>query len=1033
MAVFIIIALLLFAGCVKQRMSLKEAKQVTVSMDWKSFSPPPRRIDDILAMLEQPGRFDPSIAKKLKADADSSPPHKGDNETLKAFFHHRGDAAFYLGRFKQALEDYRTALHYAESMGKTDHNLIRHLGITEKVCGNFKRAIELQKQSLSLKKHSTAYAQLLVLYANVGDLESAERVKNRGVAFSNKKLSRLKDKKPFVAALIKFQIAKMEAVLLEARGKYAEAEKYYRNNFENLSPAIKREKPIMHLMNMMHLSINLIKQGRLVESELIARQALTEALGVAKKDSEIVGTIISGLGVIYQQQGRLQDAERLMRASIRIFEQSNIPPDSYLMGQARMKLGDVLTVQCEYAEAMKEFDQARKGMQENQYFYEARFARNPLLILSLLMTHRTEEAMKIISTVYAKNKNSYGENHYATKEILGLRGLANLKALKPEQAFEDFSNAVPLLIESNSDESVDYSKNFRLKIIGEAYMDLLVQNSGSVLEKKAGINACQTAFKLADSIRGRAVLKALGKSSARAAADDPELADFVRREQDAQKYINELQTTLSNLLSAPVEQQLPTVMKTLKLKINTLSKARMALLDEIGIRFPKFNDFTEPQPATFSDIQNHLRPKEAMISIYTSGRQTHVWAIPHQGEVQFSSIPFSAQDFKKTVVHLRKALDPRPKTFGDIPEYDLSAAYKLYSRLLKPVEKGWKDSENLLVIAPGPLGQIPFSVLPTALVKFGKERRELFAEYRSIPWLIRDVSITRLPSASAFVTLRELPEGDPGRKAFAGFGDPVFNHAQLARASIEKDKSLTNRSGPGRNLSVRGIRRTESVNLDNRNVSSARLENLNRLPDTMEEILSIAGILGADPAKDVFLGKLASESKIKIMDLSNRRVIAFASHALLPGDLDGLEQPAIALSSPSVTGESEDGLLTMGEIFKLKLNADWIVLSACNTGASDGAGAEAASGLGRAFFYAGTRAILASMWPVETTSAKQITTGLFRYYKEDASLSRARAHQKSMLALIDGSGMKDRATGEIISSYAHPFFWAPFIVVGDGG
>jgi len=171
---------------------------------------------------------------------------------------------------------------------------------------------------------------------------------------------------------------------------------------------------------------------------------------------------------------------------------------------------------------------------------------------------------------------------------------------------------------------------------------------------------------------------------------------------------------------------------------------------------------------------------------------------------------------------------------------------------------------------------------------------------------------------------------------------------------------------------------------------------------------------------------------VKTMDLSDRKVIAFASHALVPGDLDGLDQPALALSAPSVTGGIDDGLLTMGEVLKLKLNADWVVLSACNTGAADGAGAEAVSGLGRAFFYAGTRAMLVSMWPVETTSAKKLTTEIFRYQTEDKTLSRARAHQKSMLKLIEGPGLKDNSTGKIVASYAHPFFWAPFVIVGEG-
>ena len=107
------------------------------------------------------------------------------------------------------------------------------------------------------------------------------------------------------------------------------------------------------------------------------------------------------------------------------------------------------------------------------------------------------------------------------------------------------------------------------------------------------------------------------------------------------------------------------------------------------------------------------------------------------------------------------------------------------------------------------------------------------------------------------------------------------------------------------------------------------------------------------------------------------------------------------------------------------------MLSACNTGAAGGVGAEAVSGLGRAFFYAGTRAILVSMWPVETTSARKLTTGLFKFQKEDSNLNRARALRKSILSLIDGPGLIDLDTGKVVASYAHPFFWAPFIIVGE--
>ena len=173
---------------------------------------------------------------------------------------------------------------------------------------------------------------------------------------------------------------------------------------------------------------------------------------------------------------------------------------------------------------------------------------------------------------------------------------------------------------------------------------------------------------------------------------------------------------------------------------------------------------------------------------------------------------------------------------------------------------------------------------------------------------------------------------------------------------------------------------------------------------------------------------------MKSIDLSGYKVLAFATHGLVPGDLDGLAEPALALSSPAVTEDTDnDGLLTMGEILGLKLDADWVVLSACNTGSGQGAAAEAVSGLGRAFFYAGTRALLVSNWPVETTSAKILTTDLFKRQAANDNLTRTDALRQSMLSLIDGPGYVDSENGKTVFSYAHPIFWAPFSLIGDGG
>jgi CHAT domain-containing protein len=155
---------------------------------------------------------------------------------------------------------------------------------------------------------------------------------------------------------------------------------------------------------------------------------------------------------------------------------------------------------------------------------------------------------------------------------------------------------------------------------------------------------------------------------------------------------------------------------------------------------------------------------------------------------------------------------------------------------------------------------------------------------------------------------------------------------------------------------------------------------------------------------------------VKSLPLKDSRVIAFSTHGLVSGELDVVE-PALALTPPRQGTEHDDGLLTASEVAQLKLDAEWVILSACNTAA----GAQGLSGLARAFFYAGARALLVSHWPVETTAATALTQGMFGELKANPEIGRAEALRRSMMALAASD------------NYAHPMFWAPFVVVGEGG
>jgi CHAT domain-containing protein len=317
------------------------------------------------------------------------------------------------------------------------------------------------------------------------------------------------------------------------------------------------------------------------------------------------------------------------------------------------------------------------------------------------------------------------------------------------------------------------------------------------------------------------------------------------------------------------------------------------------------------------------------------------------------------------------------------------------------------------------------SLLPTAAAQVKTDDEPLFSSYRNVPWLARTHAVTMVPSASALQTLRKLPPGKASRQDLVAFGDPYFSKEQADEAAKgDKPVQLADVSGTTRGAA---LKRRSSPQLEG--ADNADLAMLPRLPDTADELKSIALALQADPSKVLNLGKDANESAVKKMDLSGFKIVAFATHGLVPGELDGLTQP-LALSAPRCRVRG-DGLLTMEEILCVKLDADWVALSACNTGAG-GRRAEAASGLGRAFFYAGTRALLVTNWSVHSQSAKDLVTDLFKRQADDPKLTRGEALRQAMMALADGKGYTD-ASGKTEFAYAHPLFWAPYTIIGDGG
>jgi CHAT domain-containing protein len=283
------------------------------------------------------------------------------------------------------------------------------------------------------------------------------------------------------------------------------------------------------------------------------------------------------------------------------------------------------------------------------------------------------------------------------------------------------------------------------------------------------------------------------------------------------------------------------------------------------------------------------------------------------------------------------------------------------------------------------------------------------AAYRNAQWLLKRHAVSVLPSVASLKAVRVFARKDDAKSPLIGFGDPVFNAEEEGRPGAENRTVVATRSY------------TEfwnGVDIDRSMLSKA----LPRLPETAAELRAVAQNLGAPPSS-IYLRQVASETTVKRAALFDYRVVYFATHGLVAGEVKGLAEPSLALTLPKMPSDLDDGLLTASEVAQLKLNADWVVLSACNTIAGDKPGAEALSGLARAFFYAGARALLVSHWAVESNAAMRLTTSTFDILKSDPTLGRAEAVRRAMLAYMND------ATNPL---NAYPALWAPFVVVGEG-
>lgn len=1035
------------AGCQpdeKPVVSREQAATRGVGFQGQSFTAPPRTVDDVIARFEQAMRAAPRLdaqpSEEGEEDGEAAAPAPAatgpsareiaeaqprpgmtDAEQL-VFYRRRAAAAQRVGRVTQSLEDSRRAAALALQLNSPDVGFLhQYLALREWNVGRADAAFQAIEDGLKASRatsHRLAlHRERVVFNVFLGRRAEAARAFEE---MGREATPAIQAASPF-ADLYRARYEGARGALAALNGRYRESETAHRTAAEAsgrmreaaLAGRLPRVTPAVAVVYALDRSRSLgamasaqQAQGKHGEAEINERLALDEALQQFGPWSSHTSQRLASFGQMVGNQGRLDDAEKVLRLANRVLDRNQVPAGSGLRLTNDQFLASILVFKREFREARAIYDRMDAALRE-QSTQRARFLdRNVHYGLALLETGAASAALVPLDNL-TNNLNQLGRGNFQRAAVARtLRAEALARTGNRAEAESEFRAALPLLRTAaggTGDEEVSASERMRRVALDYA-IDFFGARGGS---------EASSVLPAADSVGSLGVQSAIQALAGRNADLDPGTRELVREQQDLGFLIGVLERQAVDVLTRRGANA-ANESRALQAEIAELRQRRQRIQADLVRRTPQLQRLERNAGLDIARLGATLREREVAIAIHTSTRMTHVWSVARGGAVTHHAAPIGTSAMSERVATLRRALDVDEAvgTLQDIRPYDVVAANRLYAELLAPVRASWGDAETVIASVSGPLSALPLGVLVTRPVvrPAPATGQAFFAEYRGVPFLAREVAIAHVPSLSAFLSLRELREGVANRRAFLAFADPVFapNAAPAPTGGV--------------------VVRRAAFRSSTRN--SATLADLPPLPDTAEEARAIAGVLGASPDRDLFLGARATERSVRSLDMQNWRVVMFATHGLLAGDLDGLSEPALALAA---TGESgDDGLLTVGKIMTLRLDADWVVLSACNTAGPQGAGGEALSGVSRAFLYAGARSLLVTHWPVETTAARNFTVELFKR-QAAGDASRGAAMRAVSEAMIVRLGATDPASGATLFSYAHPLFWAPFAFVGDPG
>ena len=810
-------------------------------------------------------------------------------------------------------------------------------------------------------------------------------------------------------------------------GHWADAEPLMRQSLALYEAAQGADSPTSAVL-LTHLAALVIRQGRYGEAEPLLRRALAIDVRVLGADHPETAYGLGNVATVLARQGHYDQAEPLLRQAVAI-DEARLGATDRVTGQKLSDLGWLLAGEGRYAEA-------EPILRRSLAIREAAFGRDHpntakdlrFLAASLSGQKRYEEAVALLSRAVSIDAAALGPAHPDTLragEDLGevLRAMSRpgdaVRGLRPVCAAEA-ARAGAQGTGGAAGRAPGDSGNRCARVLGLALWEWSAAGGGTAAADRPDAllpEAFLSAQRSLQSAAGEALARSAAQTAAQAAGVGPTARAYeaALAERDALQQAYGKAAGESGEAAALRRRNLGAALDAATAAIGRLSEA-------LSAKAPLYWDYRAPDAVDVSALQARsgpdaalLHPGEALILLMIPpGEERGLVFAVTRTRVAWARIGLDGAAIAARVKTLRTLIDPRgyggeegDQTTGKLyRRFDRRAAYELYAALFgdPAIQSVIADAPTWLIVPSGAMLSLPPGVLVTSPPQgsdAGYARPEVL---RATPWLIRSKALAVLPAVSSLRTLRQLSRASASAASdpLLAFADPDFGGGTVDAASGPRSFTLYFKDGA---------------------VIGDALKYLPSLPGTRVEARALVDVLAAPP-HSVLAGTEATKAALMARNADGRlakvRVLEFATHGLVAGDISGLAEPSLALAA----GERPaDTLLLASEASTLRLNTDWVLLSACNTASPDAPEAQGLSGLTRAFFFAGARSLVVSHWRVRDDIGARLIPSMLLAQRNDPTLTKAEALRRASLAILDDPDPRD----------AFPFSWAPFVLIGDAG